>query len=153
MRKIILYFLFFASLVSCDSNYRSSIPDTSVYLELVLNLEAQELRTVGGCITYTTDDSSYDPLYDRLGYGGLMVIYGFDSKYYAFDLCCPYELDFKTRVTYDEAGSAVCPVCGSMYDVAWGTGAVTKGPSREGLRKYQVIGNATASGTVLTVLR
>ena len=77
------------------------------------------------------------------GYGGVLLVSDIFGNALAFDLACPYEVKPDIRVTIDEdAHDAVCPVCGSTYDVFNGYGRPTSGPAAQhgyGLTVYRVI--------------
>ena len=135
--------------VACNDLDKSSIPDTPVYLERNINAEALELRTIGGYKTYTT----YEKYGDAIGFGGLVIIYGFNEEYYAFDLACPNEINREIRVVPNNAGQAICPTCGSVFSIGYGSGNRVSGPAKEGLRKYQVTTYTSISGLFIRVTR
>lgn len=77
------------------------------------------------------------------GFGGLLIIMGmnpFDAGNVmplVYDLACPVECNANIRVAIDAGNlEAVCPVCGSHYDVTMGGGAPTAGPALTGQTKY-----------------
>lgn len=77
------------------------------------------------------------------GYGGVLLIMGMDPFSagdvipLAYDLACPVECKDYIRVYVDEATlEAVCPDCGSHYDVTMGGGSPTSGPALTGTVKY-----------------
>lgn len=79
------------------------------------------------------------------GYGGVLLICGQnpftgDMGPMAYDLSCPVERMPDIRVYIDdETWDAICPVCGSHYNVVEGNGAPTEGPAqiqRYALRPY-----------------
>lgn len=75
------------------------------------------------------------------GYGGVMVVCGYDHAYYAYDMACPVEREAGVRIYVDENMDGRCKVCGSTYDLFWGSGAPKTGEaSVQGyaLRKYYV---------------
>ncbi len=86
---------------------------------------------------------------EYIGFGGIVVFHTFDDHFAAFDLCCPNELKRTTVVEPNMAGSAVCPVCGTTYDIGFGTGFVSSGPSKFPLKQYTVL----VSGYNLRVVR
>lgn len=147
------YLVIFAAtifIVACDDIDKSSIPDTPVYLERNINSEAMELRTIGGYKTYTT----IEKYGDAIGFGGLVLICSFSNDgYHAFDLACPKEVDRNVRVVPNNAGQAVCPTCGSVFSIGYGSGNRVSGPAKEGLRKYQITTYTTVSGTFIRVTR
>ncbi|MBD5236861.1 MAG: hypothetical protein HDS62_04890 [Bacteroidales bacterium] len=84
------------------------------------------------------------------GYGGVLLISGWDFRIdevapLAYDLSCPVERKPDIRVKVDpDTFDAVCPVCGSKYDVTMGAGAPISGPARSdhfSLRRYQCLPN------------
>lgn len=80
------------------------------------------------------------------GYGGVLLIEGMDPFMLetlvpmAYDMSCPVEKSPTIRVRIDpETYEAVCPVCGSHYDVTMGAGAPVAGVAvtdHYGLRRY-----------------
>lgn len=88
------------------------------------------------------------------GFGGVLVIEGLDpfsatpAVPLAYDLACPYEAKSDIRVYIEtETYHAICPKCGSVYDVTMGGGAPLGGPSAEsnlkyGLRRYRCVTGA-----------
>lgn len=77
------------------------------------------------------------------GYGGVLLINGMDAYTadtnvpLAYDLSCPVEMKQSVRVEVEgELYHAVCPVCGSIYDVTMGGGAPLSGPAATGKHKY-----------------
>ncbi len=85
------------------------------------------------------------------GYGGVLLIEGMDpyamatSVPLAYDLSCPVEKKADIRVIVDsDSFEAICPKCGSHYDVTMGGGAPLSGPAaapsaRYGLRRYRCL--------------
>ncbi len=81
-----------------------------------------------------------------LGYGGVLLIGGVDpftsetNVPLAYDLSCPVERSQTVRVAVDsESLEAVCPKCGSHYNVVTSGGSPVSGPAltdRYGLRRY-----------------
>lgn len=77
------------------------------------------------------------------GFGGVLLIQGMNPfeagevTALAYDLACPVECQESIRVAVDpETLEAVCPVCGSHYDVTMGGGAPLSGPALTGQVKY-----------------
>lgn len=93
------------------------------------------------------------------GFGGVMLIGGMDpftndtNIPLAYDLSCPVECKADIRVVIDsETLEAVCPVCGSHYDVTMAGGSPVSGPAitgkyKYGLRRYNCL--ASPSGGYL----
>lgn len=78
-----------------------------------------------------------------VGYGGVLLIGGIDpftgdtNVPLPYDLSCPVERSRTVRVFIDsESLEAVCPVCGSHYDVLTAGGTPTSGPALTGKHKY-----------------
>lgn len=76
------------------------------------------------------------------GFGGVLLINGMDpyttttDTPLAYDLACPVEMKASVRVEVEgELYNAVCPVCGSKYDVTMGGGGPLSGPAAAGERK------------------
>lgn len=76
------------------------------------------------------------------GFGGVLLLCDVLGNPMAYDLACPVECKASTRVAIDsESHLAVCPVCGSTYDVFSLNGHPTGGIAAErgyGLRRYRV---------------
>lgn len=77
------------------------------------------------------------------GFGGVLLIMGMnpfsagDVIPLAYDLACPVECKEYIRVYVDpETLDAVCPQCGSRYDVTMSGGAPLSGPALYGNVKY-----------------
>ena len=78
-----------------------------------------------------------------VGFGGVLLIGGIDpftadsNVPLAYDLSCPVERSQTVRVVIDADNlEAVCPVCGSRYDVVTAGGAPVGGPALTGKYKY-----------------
>ncbi|GHS96720.1 hypothetical protein FACS189421_02250 [Bacteroidia bacterium] len=126
-------------LLSCDEELISRIPNAPVEISVYLKIEQQLLYATESFVKVGGKVRS-------IGFGGVLLIYGFDMNggdvgtFYAYDLACPYEVDSNTRVIPDTEGKATCPRCGSVYDTMWGTGfpdinSVSKYP----LKSYVVV--------------
>lgn len=78
-----------------------------------------------------------------LGFGGILLIGGVDpftsesNVPLAYDLSCPVECSQTVRVAVDSENlEAVCPVCGSRFDVVMAGGSPVGGPALTGKYKY-----------------
>ena len=83
------------------------------------------------------------------GYGGVLLVSGMNpftleaGAPLAYDLSCPVECKPNIRVSMQNDGAlpfAVCPECGSHYDVVELGGSPTEGPAlsrKLGLRRYE----------------
>lgn len=95
------------------------------------------------------------------GFGGILLIGGMDpftnatDTPLAYDLACPVECRQDVRVEIEgDLFQAVCPSCGSRYDVTMQGGSPVSGPAAEGkhklgLRRYQCLPTATG-GYIIT---
>lgn len=77
------------------------------------------------------------------GFGGVLLIGGVDPfngntlAPLAYDLSCPVECKPDIRVAIDpQTLDAVCPVCGSHYNVTSAVGAPVSGVAADGKHKY-----------------
>lgn len=147
MRKFISLLILFCAL-SCTQTEHSYFPSYPVYLELDLTFEDKDLNGVMAYKEYILGKTS--GLFgsrDRTGLGGVLVYHSVDG-YHAYDLACPNETQASVRVEMDDdAIYAVCPKCGSKYNVFEGYGSLVEGPATRGLKQYQT----ALSGTKLYV--
>ncbi|MDR3142005.1 MAG: (2Fe-2S)-binding protein [Tannerellaceae bacterium] len=142
----ILACLLFITISSCDKKYVSNIPNFPVYLELDLRFEDRDLLSVQAYKVFTS--KNINQAIEKTGYGGVLVYHGLSTaatSYYAFDISCPHEANRSVVVEVDDAGIyAVCPKCGSKYELLNGIGNPVSGPSQqEGyyLKSYTVTAN------------
>jgi nitrite reductase/ring-hydroxylating ferredoxin subunit len=117
-----------------------------VYLRLDLAFEDKALRTVPGSKSYTVKDINTN--IERIGFGGVLVVHAVDDRFHAFDLACPHEANRSILIEPDaDHLNAVCPRCGTKYEIGIEGSGAPNGVSRFYLKKYTVLG----SGTQLTV--
>lgn len=126
-------------LLSCADTDDSSIPYRIVYLELNLSYQDKALTTIQAYKIYT--EGNVDKAGEYTGYGGVLVYHGISTTgsdaYYAFDAACPYEASESVSVEVDEdAVYAVCPECGSKFELLNGIGNPVEGPCTEYLKQY-----------------
>ncbi len=146
MRKFISLLILFCAL-SCTQTEHSYFPSYPVYLELDLTFEDKDLNGVMAYKEYILGKTSGLGATERTGLGGVLVYHSVDG-YFAYDLSCPNETQASVRVEMDENGiNAVCPKCGSTYNIFEGYGRLEKGPATRGLKQYQT----ALSGTKLYV--
>ena len=121
---------------------KNPIDNYPVALRLDLTFSDKALRTVPSAITYTRHSHPQNNAYRAFGFGGVLVVHGIgvdNDGFYAFDLACPYENLRSVLVEPDaEVIYAICPQCGTKYFINDGSGAVVEGPSRHGLKRYNV---------------
>ena len=138
MKKLLFLLIVLLISVSCENvNQTSPIPDMAVQLAINIMQDAPELNAMGGykCYTQALTSGQY------LGYGGIVIFHGFDDTFFAFDLSCPHEAKRDVRIEVNMGGTGKCPECGSVYDVGFGSGSPSSGPSKHILRQYKVIVN------------
>lgn len=138
--------LIIGAATACTDDYISPIPDFPVSMQLNLSTNYPTFRnSVNEHLTFTTRRFEID----RIGYGGILVYTGFDEQYYAFDMACPYELKTDVRVYPNGLGQAVCEACGTVYDISYGIGNPTSGPSKDILKRYKT----SLTGDILYIYR
>ena len=146
MRKFISLLILFCAL-SCSKTEHSYFPSYPVYLELDLTFEDKDLNGVMAYKEYILGKTSGLGATERTGLGGILVYHSVDG-YHAYDLACPNETQASVRVEMDDdAIYAVCPKCGSKYNVYEASGNRVEGPATRGLKQYQT----AFSGTKLYV--
>ena len=135
-------------LLSCSDTTERRIPYRAVYLELDLTYQDKALNAIQAYKIYTQRD--VDQAGEQTGFGGVLVFHGLSSTgstdtFYAFDAACPYEASSSVRVEVDESAVyAVCPQCGSRFEILNGIGNPVEGPAAEAkyrLQTYTVSGN------------
>ncbi len=120
---------------SCNKVEMSDIPYARVFFEVDLQFKDKELSAPGTliCKTFTQARNAGE----ATGYSGILVVSGFDG-HYAYDLCCPFEAKRAIKVEPTDVGTAVCPECGTVYDISRGSGHPTSGPSHFALVRFNV---------------
>lgn len=91
------------------------------------------------------------------GFGGILLVAGAENGDYtsvlAYDMACPVEAKPDVRVYVDGATfEAVCPQCGSHYNVCEGFGGPVSGPAAErkyGLRRYRAVAGEMGGYTIV----
>lgn len=141
---ILIITLVLLSACETEVNRINPVPDAPVNYTLNIMRDAPALDIQGNSITITRPMTQNQ----YIGYSGLIVVHGLDDNFYAFDLCCPHEHQRDTRVECSMI-SATCPKCGSTFDIGFGTGMPSDGPSEYPLRRYTV----TQSGYNLHITR
>lgn len=132
----------------CKSVNDNRIPVASVRIEV--SLAQQQKREYWASVptahvAFVKPNSPYGFPYSvssATGYGGVLQVCGYDNELFAFDLSCPFEHSPTIRVRIDEKSlNAVCPECGSAFDVFYGSGAPIEGPAAKekySLRRYMI---------------
>ena len=141
--KRFLFSLLILLACSCSKFEESDIPYAPVYLEIDLRFGDKDLVGIYNHKSITKARTAGE----KTGYAGVLVVCGIDSygntTYFAFDLCCPHEAKRNITIEPNNTGTAICPECGTEYDIAYGTGAPVKGVSKYPLRKYAVSSNSS----------
>ena len=139
MRRILIICSILVFTFSCDIE-ENPIPTASVYLNLDLTFEDRELKTIPSYKEYTYKNIN-TAIGERAGYGGVLVVHNMLGEYKAFDRTCPHEVNPGVTVEVDnEVLYAVCPKCGTKYDIGIGSGS-PNGSSKHSLRQYNVLLN------------
>ena len=117
-----LLFLILCGIAFSCSTFVSNIPDARVYLELDLTYQDRALKTLSAYKIY--NQKNIDQAGEMTGFGGVLVYHGVNAsgmdQYYAFDAACPYEAKTSIIVEVTDDGLyAICPKCGSKYDLFW----------------------------------
>ncbi|MCM1484501.1 MAG: hypothetical protein NC043_09205 [Muribaculaceae bacterium] len=76
------------------------------------------------------------------GFGGVLLVGDFLGDLHAYDMACPVEVKRDVRIAVDtELNVAVCPKCGSTYDI-YRYGGPLSGEAHDkgyGLKRYNVL--------------
>ncbi len=122
------------SIFSCEDNRSFKTPNLLVYVELNLQQSVNRPLTTPGSILLLKEPRLEG---ERLGFGGLAVVRDLlETKFYAFDLACPYENRASVQLEIKDL-FLKCPECKSEFDVTSGFGVPTKLPARTPLRRYR----------------
>lgn len=153
LKKIIYILSLSVSLlaISCNHIDSSRIPAMPVNIQL----DNTGLWNTYGVFSYgqyrmfikskkLPSNFSYSAL-SYTGFGGVLLISGNDNGDYntplAYDLACPVEAKESVIVGINSKYEAVCPVCGSVYNVCEGYGAPVSGRALDlhyGLQRFRV---------------
>ena len=146
MRRLIFIFLMTVIAVSCGDDYKSSIPDVRFDFSCSLvQAEYSKLTTPGQFIKKTKNVHGIP-----VGYAGIIIgqsVYSDGYTDLAFEAACPVEASrtVSINVQNDGLGKAICPSCGTTYDL--NNGGAPTGAGKEYLKRY----TAVVSGTTLQV--
>ncbi|MCQ2290422.1 MAG: hypothetical protein MJZ63_04000 [Muribaculaceae bacterium] len=152
LKKILLITMLLGVLASCNHVDNKVIPSYTVRLDL---------GTYGVWNTYGVNGAGDYRIFNRdkrlpanfpynanmyTGFGGVLLIMGFDASTasyapLAFDAACPVERRIEYTITVDPSNfEAVCPKCGSRYNVLTGSGGPISGTAlaqKVGLTTYK----------------
>lgn len=130
--------------VACKDEVYSPVPNLPVYLDLNLTATYPNFKnSINQVLLFEKPIKATD----RVGCGGIIVYTGFDGTYYAFDMCCPLEAKYDTKVRPNESGQAVCDSCHSVYEIGYGIGNPSSGKAKHPLKRYK----AFLSGDILYI--
>ena len=114
--------LAFTSLISCEDEIGYNIPYVFVNISGFDLSEPQNLPFKSG------NAIPFDSIYpnSRVGYAGIIIIKGVDistgySKYFAFDQCCPVDVEDKHKLVPDGA-TVYCSEHNVVFSVFDGSG-------------------------------
>ena len=135
---------------SCETINDDRIPPVAVYIEFA-NVGMWNTYGVAAAPDYRYFIKSelkpsgfpYTGL-SYTGFGGVLLVSNIMNIPLAYDMACPYEAKSTVRIYIDrEKLQAVCPQCGSRFDVYDNPGYPISGPAAEkkyGLQQYHVFG-------------
>ncbi len=136
--------LLILGLASCQKKEleNTNIPSAPVSFVLDVSLSgvdnALRYENVGSSKVYDTrHPATMSSGHGMYGFSGVVVTRAMDNKLYAFDVCCPYEVQKDNALVLD--GFFVkCNKCGSSFEIGNGSGRVNKGPAEQPLKRYNV---------------
>lgn len=158
IRTIISLIIAAIGITACDSIDDERIPPSAVNIEF-RNIGEWNTYGVAAAPDYRTfiknkgipSGFPYTSL-SYTGFGGILLVCDIHNTPKAFDLACPVERKNDVRVSVNtEKLHAVCPKCGSTYDIYSLDGYPTSGEalkSKYGLQQYTVRPNAYGGYTI-----
>lgn len=164
-RKGLTFLLCVAGLAACGSDTPSRFPAMPVAINLAdpglwnaygvsaLGQNRSFIKAQRQPSGFAYTDATYT------GFGGVLLICGIDgltgqtSVPLAYDLSCPVECKADVRVAVDPATfDAICPKCGSHYNVYDAAGATVSGQAAaegiRGLQRYTCRPSSTGGYTI-----
>lgn len=149
LKKSFIAVALLVGLCSCDNIDNKRIPIDPVNIEFRTEAE-WSIYGVTGALQYKyfirdlrkPSNFPYTEL-TRTGFGGILLLCDINGEPVALDLACPVECQRTVRVQVEEDQEylAICPKCGSKYDVFSLKGYPTAGPAAEkgyAMRVYHV---------------
>ena len=146
--KLTLGLILFTAITGCHSVDETRIPNLPVNISLsdagVWNTFGVSGYGMSRKFIYTGSGQNSPAGFSytatsATGFGGVLLISGLELVPLAYDLACPVERDPKVRIDIDpETYFAVCPKCGSKYDVTMSYGAPVSGIAATGKYKYEL---------------
>ena len=143
IRRIFPLLILF-TLLSCADTIETRIPYRIVSLELDLTYPDFFFNDTATTEIYTQANIDQDR--EQTGFGGVLVYHGLSSNgtgaFFAFDAACPHEASANVIVDVDESAVyAICPKCGSKFELLNGIGNPVEGPcaeEKQALKQYVV---------------
>ena len=123
---------------SCEKEIRSSIPSCEVYIEVSLSnfpSDYAKLKNPNNAVSYIYTPGVSVPANFKYGYGGVLIYRDLENRIRSCDLSCPVEASRTIRVEVNMP-FAVCPVCGSKFDLSYGFASPVSGSAKEPLHIY-----------------
>ena len=149
IKNYILFFLLIYLPLSSEDHVTSSIPAYPVFLDLNLATTYPTFRyTTNQTLVFKTLKPEW-PYGTYIGYGGLLVCTDYLGDYYAYDLCCPYEVKANIRIHPNGDGQAICDSCKSTFEILTLQGHKISGKAKENLKCYK----AYLNGVILRISR
>ena len=134
IRRIFPLLILF-TLLSCADTIETRIPYRAVYLELDLTYQDKALNAIQAYKIYTSKD--VDQAGEQTG-----KEWNGTGAFFAFDAACPHEASANVIVDVDESAVyAICPKCGSKFELLNGIGNPVEGPcaeEKQALKQYVV---------------
>ncbi|MBN2610623.1 MAG: hypothetical protein JXB00_03625 [Bacteroidales bacterium] len=133
------FFIFLAAILpqSCAKELEEAVPET--YVNINLNLSHYSIGINQSLVLTNTMVNV-----SSLGYNnnGIILFRYSQDEFYAYDRTCPYHVEESVAVELDgNQMFAICPECGSKYQL-WYYGTPTDaGPSINPLKQYRVFYN------------
>ena len=135
IRRIFPLLILF-TLLSCADTIETRIPYRIVSLELDLTYQDKALNAIQAYKIYTQANIDQDR--EQTGFGGVLVYHGLSSN----GTACPHEASANVIVEVDESAVyAICPKCGSKFELLNGIGNPVEGPcaeEKQALKQYVV---------------
>jgi nitrite reductase/ring-hydroxylating ferredoxin subunit len=134
--KLRFFFIISAGLImfgSCTKEQLDVVPETYVNITLI-NIPAQIGISQSMIITNTMVPVN------SLGYNnnGIIIYRNSQDEYFAYDRTCPYHVEESNPVNiWTNPLFAVCPVCGTKYQLFWSGIPTDEGPSIYPLKQYR----------------
>lgn len=161
MKRILSFICITSALLivnSCSNDDQMNVlPGAGSNFTINIRLEDQHLNSAGNMAAYFSSTTAYSEYKEKVkdvaalkvfgkvplagsyyGIGGVLVInrgtYGNGIDFGAYDLACPYEAQQQVRIIPNNNNRAVCPKCGSQFELF--TGKVIEGPA---LKKTKIL--------------